>query len=146
MPSKINDGLTNSQRWYKRHGLEYYKNYRLLHRKESRKAVSKYKSLHSEKWKEIKKKADRKAHLKNRYGLTLEDFERLVFTQFGRCAICREKFSSKICIDHDHRTGKVRGLLCDSCNRFIGAAKDDPEILNAAIKYLKGEVIISLHQ
>ena len=56
--------------------------------------------------------------------------------QDGKCAICTKPFPGRIAIDHDHRTGRVRGLLCTSCNTGIGKLGDDPELLLRAISYL----------
>lgn len=83
----------------------------------------------------------RKSELKLRYGITLEDFERMVLAQGNLCAICNEppenKDSTKLHIDHCHTTGKVRGLLCRSCNIAIGYLNDDINLLQNAIKYLE---------
>lgn len=57
----------------------------------------------------------------------------------GKCAIC-EQPNSKPYIDHCHATGKVRGVLCPSCNTAIGLLKDDPDLIGRAINYLKGIV------
>ena len=54
----------------------------------------------------------------------------------GRCAICREVPDSSLCIDHDHATGKVRGLLCTGCNLALGLMRDDPATLRRAVAYL----------
>ncbi len=76
-----------------------------------------------------------------RYGITEADFDRILEEQDGACAICRTLFEDKKpCIDHDHETGEVRGLLCYSCNSGIGQLRDDPELLAKAIRYLKGEL------
>ena len=83
--------------------------------------------------------------LKTKYGITQEDYERLLKSQKGRCAICgtedgaSAKGSSTFSIDHCHDTGKVRGLLCNTCNRGLGLFKDNPSFLESAIQYLKGE-------
>lgn len=76
--------------------------------------------------------------LRKNYGLTLEVYEAMVISQDGRCAICTKRPKGKLHVDHDHRTQKVRGLLCGKCNRGIGMMDDDPEILRAAIGYLRG--------
>ncbi len=73
---------------------------------------------------------------KLRYGLTDNDYKNLVKTHKGKCAICRTKHK-KMCIDHCHNQNKVRGYLCDQCNKLLGCAKDDISILKAAIKYLR---------
>ena len=79
--------------------------------------------------------------LLKRYGLTLEDYERMVARQRGRCAICHRKRPAadgrEWTIDHDHVTGQVRGLLCNDCNRAIGLLRDDPKILRAAVQYVE---------
>ncbi len=90
-------------------------------------------------------KRSRKAHLKNTYGLTEAEYLELVVAQNNRCAICFKEESAKdntgkikpLCVDHCHTTGKIRALLCNSCNCMLGFSKDTPEILFAAIKYLK---------
>jgi hypothetical protein len=56
--------------------------------------------------------------------------------QKNRCAICK-KDNKKLCIDHDHSTGIVRGALCTTCNSLLGMAKDNIQILKSAIEYLQ---------
>ena len=71
------------------------------------------------------------------YGLTPEDYTAMVEAQQSRCAICRAMVSGNLHVDHDHISGKVRGLLCGPCNRILGLAKDEAETLRAAIEYLE---------
>lgn len=78
--------------------------------------------------------------LRRLYGLTVEAFDALLASQGGGCAICSRRdpgWRKDWHVDHDHETGVVRGLLCQSCNLLLGMAKDDPERLAAAIAYLK---------
>lgn len=77
----------------------------------------------------------RRAHLRRQYGITLEEFDRMVLDQEGRCAVCAEP-TPDLVVDHCHVTGVVRGLLCNSCNFGLGAFKDRPERFEAAIVYL----------
>ena len=79
-------------------------------------------------------RTQRKAVLKKKYGLTFESYFQILEKQNGRCAICRQPI--KLHVDHDHRTGKVRGLLCSNCNMALGSFKDDIGILQNAITYL----------
>lgn len=81
-----------------------------------------------------------------RYGLTIEDYDRLVITQANRCAICLQPQGrsrnnksplSRLDVDHCHASGKVRGLLCYNCNAILGHAKDSIAVLRAAIAYLE---------
>ena len=76
------------------------------------------------------------------FGLTLDDYNQMLESQNYRCAICgdegnQENRFRKLSIDHDHKNGKVRGLLCSHCNFMLGQAKDDVEILQNAILYLE---------
>jgi len=87
----------------------------------------------------------RRARLKHRYGLTDDEVDFLINEQSGNCAICgqppsdsntRTHWNGKLCVDHDHDTGKVRGLLCNDCNLTVGYGKS-PAILRAAADYLE---------
>lgn len=81
----------------------------------------------------------RKRHYKWRYGISLEQYNEMVVAQDGRCAICRgpPTRNGRLYVDHDHKTGKVRGLLCWEDNLVLGQAKDSPERLRAAAEYLE---------
>lgn len=70
------------------------------------------------------------------YGINLEQYQTLLKIQFDRCAICKEKKDETLQVDHSHSTGKIRGLLCHSCNTAIGLMKDNKNLLNNAINYL----------
>lgn len=70
------------------------------------------------------------------YGLTLAAFEAMRAAQHEQCAICDQPFTKPPHIDHDHATGRVRGLLCSWCNRALGLMLDDPARLQRAIDYL----------
>lgn len=74
-----------------------------------------------------------------RYGLTEEDYDRLVASQDGACAICRREppEGTNLAVDHSHADGRVRGLLCGPCNVGLGMFRDDPALLRAAIDYLR---------
>lgn len=73
----------------------------------------------------------------SKYGLSVEEYSRLDREQQGRCAIHRGvPKSGMLVVDHDHATGRVRGLLCPSCNTAIGLFRENPNYLRAAIEYL----------
>lgn len=81
----------------------------------------------------------RRSRLKNIWGLTEEAFEEMLRLQDGGCAICKStepRGRGKFHVDHDHATGKIRGLLCHSCNTGLGQFKDSVGRLSAAIDYL----------
>ena len=79
--------------------------------------------------------------LRNKYGLTTVRFDEMLSAQNGKCAICGatapNHHKKRLNVDHCHKTGAVRGLLCDACNRAIGLLKDDPEIMKRAISYIQ---------
>lgn len=77
----------------------------------------------------------RKSHLKM-YGLTVEDYQQMYHRQEGRCAIC-QKETEDFNIDHNHTTGKARGLLCRFCNLGIGNLRDDINLVRNAVLYLE---------
>lgn len=76
-------------------------------------------------------------HLIKKYGITLEDYDRLFQWQQGLCAICCQPFKGSAHVDHDHATGKVRGLLCFRCNSTIGKMLDSETLLKRAIDYIR---------
>jgi len=92
----------------------------------------------SQKGKLIKKQS----YLKTLYNITIEQYENLFKQQNGKCAICKQIPIGKthndgtLCVDHCHITGKVRGLLCQKCNRGIGHFNHNILLLESAIKYL----------
>jgi len=74
-------------------------------------------------------------HLKRRYKVDTVQVEWLILQQGGVCAICRTR--KALHVDHDHATGRVRGILCFNCNREIGKFGDDPALLRSAIAYIE---------
>lgn len=83
---------------------------------------------------------DRGGKLKSRYGITVDDYNRMLTCQNGRCGICGTNdpgnLKTNFQIDHNHNTGVVRGLLCCKCNRGIGFFNDDASLLVVAAQYL----------
>lgn len=71
-----------------------------------------------------------------KFGINLETFNKMLVTQDNRCAIC-QRAPGRLVVDHDHVSGRVRALLCDSCNHVLGFARESEEILEAAIHYLR---------
>jgi len=78
--------------------------------------------------------------LKHSFGLKLEDYNKMLSAQEKNCAICgipAEACKKALAVDHCHSTNKIRGLLCMNCNRGLGLLRDDIQVLEAAIAYLK---------
>lgn len=79
------------------------------------------------------------SRLRKLYTITIEDYEVMLESQDGMCAICKghERTGTLFSVDHDHSTGVIRGLLCRSCNSGIGFFKDDIVRVQAAVDYLR---------
>jgi len=99
------------------------------------------KDCNKQKAKTKPKEEHRKTGLKQ-YGLTLEDYNKMLVAQDGKCAICgsTEPYGNgdNFCVDHNHKTGQTRGLLCQKCNQSLGLMKESQEYLNKAAEYLDG--------
>jgi hypothetical protein len=89
----------------------------------------------------IYERIERPSKLKRQYGITVDEYDRLLESQDGKCAICASdspgKRTKHFHVDHCHKTGSVRGLLCHKCNRAIGLFDDNPNLLTQASAYLK---------
>lgn len=88
---------------------------------------------------ECAKERSKENHLLRSCGITLQDYDKILKKQGNKCKICKTKIPGgygRFCIDHNHSTGKIRGLLCNNCNVMLGRAKDDIKILATAIQYL----------
>ena len=80
--------------------------------------------------------ARRRAYLKWRHQLSVEEYNQRVADQNSQCAICK-RTPYRLCVDHDHDTGALRSLLCDNCNAALGHVREDPAVLTAMIQYIK---------
>ncbi len=98
----------------------------------------------------------RSAYVRRKYGLAIEELERMLDLQENQCAICHRHWSAcppakrvryertflqHLCVDHDHRTGRVRALLCNACNTVLGLFEEDLERFASAIAYLRFQAI-----
>lgn len=89
--------------------------------------VSKYYSEHPERKQE--------ARLKTLYGITKLEYDEMLTAQENCCVICGS--DERLCVDHDHKTGKVRGILCVNCNSGLGSFFDSIDLMERAIHYLR---------
>lgn len=80
--------------------------------------------------------SERERHLIRKYGVTLSMYEEMLAAQGGCCAICGKAQKRSFDVDHCHQSGRVRGLLCTSCNRMLGHSGDNPDVLRRAADYL----------
>lgn len=112
---------------------ERARNYYHEHKKEYKAYVKAHPEVH------------RRSALKTFYKLTMEEYDKMLIKQDGKCAICsgaQEELKKPLVVDHDHNTGAVRGLLCPNCNHGLGRFKDSLEIVQRAVAYLQyGEIL-----
>jgi hypothetical protein len=92
---------------------------------------------------EKKRRARRSAHnshLKKTYGITMEDYDIILASQGGKCAIHGGGTSRRhFAVDHNHKNGNVRGLLCASCNGALARFRDNITVLRRAVRYMKSD-------
>lgn len=90
-----------------------------------------------EAWQEKNRNYQYEWHLRATYGLTQEDYNTLLSSQGYKCAICGAQEQERMFVDHCHATGKVRGLLCNSCNCGLGFFQDNVQYMRNAIEYIE---------
>jgi hypothetical protein len=128
---------------------EYGKKYYQEHREQARKWRKKYYEANKDeakergkRWcdshREHRQKYSKTYKLKTLYGITQEDRNKIIEFQKGICPVCHDILDGiKSCVDHNHVTNKVRGILCNNCNLLLGSSRDNISILESAIEYLK---------
>lgn len=119
-----------SQKYIKQnpgYGKKYHEKYKVKHNEDSIEYYRNHKKLY-------------KGYNLKKYGLTVEEYEKLYQQQNGKCAICYQKYEV-LAVDHDHKTGKIRGLLCRKCNMILGAMNDNPQIYLNILKYLEDNMV-----
>lgn len=142
---------------HKKDRTAYYQKYHAEHREKENEYSKKYFQEHKEsvrvtskKWlaskpgyhkkyyTEVYKQNSREKRYFSTYGITIAEYDNLFTLQNGVCAVCgKDNGKRRLCIDHDHKTGKIRGLLCHACNTTLGHSRDDVSILGKLIGYLK---------
>lgn len=105
--------------------------------------LRKMKSIKVQVWRKLNPRRQLANALRYRYGLTLADYDEMLTEQKGGCAICGggadnlNKRNKHFTVDHNHKTGQIRGLLCSGCNVGIAEFNESAELLNAAADYLE---------
>jgi len=124
-PSRRSEG--NKKRYYKNHELS---------KQRARKKHAKFRSDKPNEFATYQAKQKLAG-----YGLSLEEYDKMLLDQGHKCKLCPIMHikSKSLCVDHNHATGLVRGLLCRSCNSMLGLAKDSPITLANGIAYLEND-------
>ena len=140
-PEKVKEINKRSRQNRKKERAAYNLKWYHDHPDESKQKHKKYAENHADEIKDRSRRFYRERYLKRNYGLTPADYEKLFISQDGKCAICGKDLLGKMetCIDHDHDTHIVRGLLCRKCNLGIGHLGDNAETVYSAFLYLTGE-------
>ncbi len=81
----------------------------------------------------------RNRYLKDKYGITVYEYERLLRWNHGKCWICSGGSGVSLAVDHNHKNGKIRGLLCKRCNGILARMKDNAAALQVAVNYLDSD-------
>ena len=95
------------------------------------------------------KRRDRDSYYRRKYGKTADEVDAIVELQDERCLICNRDLPERLGsrhLDHDHRTGRIRGVLCIDCNHGLGKFRDDPDLLLRAVVYLREGGFLELLQ
>ena len=139
---RTGDGLTHHQRYEAERHAYYLRNReKILARERNRRLAMGPEKLRAVRKAEYLKARNRyrEYELKKKYGISLADLSRLLVGQEGKCAICQTTApgGKGWCVDHDHVTTAIRGVLCQGCNTGIGLLKESDTILEAAQQYLR---------
>lgn len=132
---------------------ECIRKYRAIYRSENRQYLREKSNISAKKNRPKNRLKYKDRALKMKYGITLDEYNIILKAQNFVCKICYKKETGKynngdiksLAVDHCHKTKKVRGLLCENCNRALGLLKEDINIVQAVIEYLKGNDGNSIH-
>jgi hypothetical protein len=112
------------------------------------------KAVYAKKWRDANPEKTKNSELKTRFGITLQDYQRMAEAQNHRCAICgeleigvdKQGVPRRMPVDHCHATGKIRELLCSACNKALGGFRDRPDLLRKAAEYVEKHLDAPLAQ
>jgi len=153
---KNKEKINKYQRQYRKKHTEkvrmYHREYQKKYAQENKEKIAarkrKYIVEHPEKVKPYRQKyyqehkvraAD--LRLRRRFNISLEEADALLIKQQHKCPICKKSLTeTKRCVDHDHKNGEVRGILCRTCNAGLGQFMDDAKLLENAAQYLKKQM------
>jgi len=110
---------------------EYNRQYRIKNKEKLTNYQKEYRKTHP------RLREQREDNLKYAFGITLAQYNEMLESQAGGCAICEQKPTTiRLAVDHDHITGTIRGLLCVGCNTTVGKLRDSPELVEKLRRYL----------
>jgi hypothetical protein len=151
-PEELASNQIAASRAWKARNKEMVKEYSLLWRQANKEYAKQAKKEWDAENKDRRKEYDKNfktknpdyfknKHLESTYGIPIEEYDRMLHNQRGRCAVCgkhaEETHRKRLFVDHSHATGKIRALLCQQCNTALGMVKEDTDILFALVAYLE---------
>jgi hypothetical protein len=125
---------------YETRYTETRRKYRLKNQEKYRKYNKEYQKKNPEKFRRYAKTHGRNNSLKRKYGITAKEYDAMFAQQNGQCASCKspqKNFKRRFHVDHNHTTGKIRGLLCVNCNHLIGLFEKNPNCFEDVKIFLK---------
>lgn len=134
------EAVERSSAWQASHRDRFNATQREMYHRDVDKQRERSRSYHAE----HPEKAQNRS-LKRKYGINLTQYNALAAEQCGSCSICGRvpcedpdvsKTVQRLVVDHDHETGKIRGLICHKCNRALGLFGDDPSVVSKAAEYM----------
>lgn len=140
MPYKDKDRDKQYKKEYYHKNKERLKKYNKDHNKEYYQKNKEVIKRKKREYKQNNKEYIEERRCKKTYNLTFEEIDQILITQNHKCLICgKSLMETKRCIDHDHKTGKIRGILCDMCNTGLGHFYDNPEFLRKTVLYIENK-------
>lgn len=131
---------------YHKRQMDNSREYRRKNLKKCKEKVAQYYQKNKERlqkcatdrWENLTKEERWEKNLKGSYGITANDYYTILEEQKGECIICHSISNKKLVVDHSHTTGKVRGLLCERCNRLVGQIENSPQsVIEGVIEYAR---------
>ena len=144
---KNKEKVAAQQRNYKKRNKKTIDRYKKRYRKKNAMSISEYNKRYGKGMRRGDANRIKDYKLRQDYGIGFKDYAALLEKQNGLCAICKKAETSlhnrtgkvkALAVDHDHVSGKIRGLLCNKCNRAIGMFGDSTVLMKSAVKYLEG--------
>ena len=137
MPRRDKEKTKKYSKGYYQNNKEHYKERVKKYQQMNREYIKEYQKKYQQKNRKRIKEQRKKDRYKKRYNLTFEQIDQMLISQNHKCLICgKSLIETKRCIDHDHKTNRIRGLLCYRCNVKLSGV-EDTEFLTKAMDYLK---------
>ncbi len=131
--------IAESQRKYISANREKVADRKRKYREKNLERIKQYQKKYNERYENKIRAQD--LRLKRKFNISLEEADVILILQHHKCPICKKSLMETLrSVDHNHKSGKVRGILCRLCNVGLGSFMDNPQLLENAAKYLRGKI------